>query len=137
MLRGKTLDEIVTGWSNELEERTRDFSEVAGDVREWDRVLRENGEQVSRLSLDLRAIYSIDAYFSQISQLYNSVLPLSPLQTQITSSLDYIEGQQKELSDVLDSYEKEIGDLVDQSATGAGWRGGNGAGGAEREREKA
>ena len=74
---------------------------------------------------------------SQISQLYNSVLPLSPLQTQITSSLDYIESQQKELSDVLDSYEKEIGDLVDQSATGAGWRGGSGAGSAEREREKA
>lgn len=111
------MDEIVNGWSNELEERTRDFADVAGDVREWDRVLRDNGEQ--------------------ISQLYNSVLPLSPLQTQITSSLDYIESQQKELSDVLDSYEKEIGDLVDQSATGAGWRGGSGAGSAEREREKA
>lgn len=111
------MDEIVTGWSNELEERTREFGDVAADVREWDRVLRDNGEQ--------------------ISQLYNSVLPLSPLQTQITSSLDYIESQQKELSDVLDNYEKEIGDLVDQSATGAGWRGGSGAGGAEREREKA
>lgn len=46
MLKGKTLEEIVNNWSNELEERTRDFSEIAGEVREWDRVLRENGEQV-------------------------------------------------------------------------------------------
>lgn len=51
MLRGKTLDEIVSGWSNELEERTRDFADVAGDVREWDRVLRENGEQVNNKTL--------------------------------------------------------------------------------------
>ena len=42
------MDEIVSGWSNELEERTRDFADVAGDVREWDRVLRENGEQVKK-----------------------------------------------------------------------------------------
>lgn len=47
MLRGKTLEEIVNSWSSELEERTRDFTDIAGEVREWDRVLRENGEQVS------------------------------------------------------------------------------------------
>ena len=47
MLRGKTLEEIVNSWSTELEERTRDFSDIAGEVREWDRVLRENGEQVN------------------------------------------------------------------------------------------
>ena len=46
MLRGKTLDEIVNAWSVELDERARDFVDVAGEVREWDRVLRENGEQV-------------------------------------------------------------------------------------------
>ena len=47
-LRGKSLDEIVNTWSGELEERTRDFVEIAGEVREWDRVLRKNGEQVRR-----------------------------------------------------------------------------------------
>lgn len=46
LLRGKTLDEIVNAWSVELDERARDFVDVAGEVREWDRVLRENGEQV-------------------------------------------------------------------------------------------
>lgn len=46
MLRGKTLEEIVNSWSGELEERTRDFTDIAGEVREWDRVLRENGEKV-------------------------------------------------------------------------------------------
>lgn len=51
MLRGKTLEDIVNSWSAELEERTRDFSEIAGEVREWDTVLRSNGEQVRGDSL--------------------------------------------------------------------------------------
>lgn len=71
----------------------------------------------------------------QISALYASVLPLSPLQTQISSSLDYVENQQKELSAILDSYESQIDDLVDQSTASAGWRGNSGQ--AEKEREKA
>lgn len=80
---------------------------------------------------------------AQISALYQSVLPLSPLQSGITSSLDYIESQQSELSSVLDAYEAQIGDLVDQSAVGAGafarsqGGGGGGAGGADKEREQA
>lgn len=53
MLAGKSLDEIVNHWSGELEERTRDFAHIAGEVREWDRLLRDNGEQVRpSLSLD-------------------------------------------------------------------------------------
>lgn len=71
----------------------------------------------------------------QISNLYKSVLPLSPLQGQISSSLDYVESQQKDLSDILDSYEAQVGELVDQSTTSAGWRGNSGQ--AEKEREKA
>lgn len=107
-----------------MDERARDFVDVAGEVREWDRVLRENGEQISKL--------------------YNAVLPLSPLQTTITSSLDYIESQQADLSSILDSYESQISDLVDLSAmssSGLGRSvGGAGAGGgsaAEKERERA
>ena len=53
-LRGKSLDEIVNTWSGELEERTKDFGELASEVREWDNVLRKNGDQVSViLSFDL------------------------------------------------------------------------------------
>lgn len=48
MLKGKTLEEIVNAWSGELEARTREFMSVAGEVREWDAVLRENAEQVRR-----------------------------------------------------------------------------------------
>lgn len=115
MLRGKTLEEIVNNWSAELDERTREFGDLAGEVREWDRVLRQNGEK--------------------ISELYTSVLPLSSMQGQISSSLDYIEAQQKDLSAILDNYEAQVGDLVEKSATTAGWRGN--AGQAEKEREKA
>lgn len=42
------MEEIVNNWSAELEERTKDFMDISGEVREWDRVLRENGEQVCR-----------------------------------------------------------------------------------------
>lgn len=83
------------------------------------------------------------AGFVQISELYSQLLPLAPLQTQITSSLDSVEAQQKDLSDVLDSYESQMDGLVDQSAGGASagggagaWRGAD-AGRAEKEREKA
>ena len=67
--------------------------------------------------------------------MYTSLLPLSPLQGQISSSLDYVENQQKDLSSILDSYEEQIGGLVEQSGTSNGWRGNSGL--AEKEREKA
>lgn len=60
---------------------------------------------------------------------------MSPLQDKIISSLDYVEGQQKDLSAILDSYEAQIEGLVDQSTASAGWRGNSGQ--AEKEREKA
>ena len=62
-------------------------------------------------------------------------MPLSPLQGQINTVLDYIEAQQKDMSAILDNYEAQVGDLVEKSATSAGWRGN--AGHAEKEREKA
>lgn len=67
------------------------------------------------------------------------MLPLSPLQTTITSSLDYIEAQQVDLAAVLDSYESQITDLVDQSAVTSSGLGRSVGGGsaAEKERERA
>lgn len=74
------------------------------------------------------------------------MLPLSPLQSSVTSSLDYIEAQQAELASVLDAYEAQLPDLVDQSALGAnassrgpgaGAGAGAGGGSAEKEREGA
>ena len=49
LLRGKTMDDIVNSWSRELDTQVGEFKRQAGEVREWDRVLIENGKQV-RLS---------------------------------------------------------------------------------------
>lgn len=46
LLRGKTMDDIVNTWSRELEAQVGEFRRQAGEVREWDRVLIENGKQV-------------------------------------------------------------------------------------------
>lgn len=51
------------------------------------------------------------------------------MQNQITSSLDYVETQQKELSQILDSYEKSVGDMTTSINPHMG-------GGADAERDK-
>jgi nuclear pore complex protein Nup62 len=48
LLRGKTMDDIVNTWSRELDTQVGEFRRQAGEVREWDRVLIENGKQVRR-----------------------------------------------------------------------------------------
>ncbi|KAL8279897.1 hypothetical protein RQP46_007747 [Phenoliferia psychrophenolica] len=115
MLKGKTLEEIVNKWSTELEDRKGDFELIAGEVRQWDTTLRQNGEKISAL--------------------YTSVLPLPELQRNISGQLDYVESHQKELSERLDAYEAQIDGLVEQTSTSSGWRGNSGN--AEKEREKA
>jgi nuclear pore complex protein Nup62 len=47
MLKGKTMEEIVNRWSSDLETQTREFTRIAGEVSVWDRMLVENGAQVS------------------------------------------------------------------------------------------
>lgn len=51
MLRGKTLEEIVTRWSTELESNVREFNKFAAEVAVWDRALIENGNNVNMLLL--------------------------------------------------------------------------------------
>lgn len=46
MLRGKTVEDIVSRWTNELEMQTREFSQFASEVAVWDRTLIENGNYV-------------------------------------------------------------------------------------------
>jgi nuclear pore complex protein Nup62 len=64
---------------------------------------------------------------------------LAPIQTSIDHSLDYVEGQQRELESVLDKYEAEVAEILGepvplemqyQRGLGVG-------GGADAEREKA
>lgn len=47
-LAGKKLEDIVNGWSAELDERTKEFAMVAAEVKAWDAVLVENGDKVRR-----------------------------------------------------------------------------------------
>jgi nuclear pore complex protein Nup62 len=47
LLRGKTLEDIVDTWSKDLDAQTKEFERQAGEVREWDKVLVRNGNQVS------------------------------------------------------------------------------------------
>jgi nuclear pore complex protein Nup62 len=47
VLRGKTVDEIVTKWATELDGHVRDFNSYAGEVAAWDRALIQNGNNVS------------------------------------------------------------------------------------------
>ncbi|KAG5219911.1 FG-nucleoporin nsp [Salix suchowensis] len=86
MLRGKTIEEIVNRWSNELETHVRDFNRFAGEIAVWDRALIENGKSPR---------YAVEREQNEIDQ-----------------SLDHIEQQQKDLSSTLDSYEKAMQDIL-------------------------
>ncbi|KAJ3728979.1 Nsp1-like C-terminal region-domain-containing protein [Lentinula guzmanii] len=86
MLRGKTIEEIVNKWSNELETHVKEFNKYAAEVSVWDRALIEN-------SNSLAAIYS-------------HVLAAEREQAEVDQSLDHIEQQQKDLAATLDTYEK-------------------------------
>ncbi|KAJ3752203.1 Nsp1-like C-terminal region-domain-containing protein [Lentinula raphanica] len=86
MLRGKTIEEIVNKWSNELETHVKEFNKFAAEVSVWDRALIEN-------SNNLAAIYS-------------HVLAAEREQAEVDQSLDHIEQQQKDLAATLDAYEK-------------------------------
>jgi nuclear pore complex protein Nup62 len=50
LLRGKTLEEIFETWTTELNTEVKDFEKQANEVREWDRILVQNGSQVSEVS---------------------------------------------------------------------------------------
>ncbi|GAA96196.1 uncharacterized protein L969DRAFT_91651 [Mixia osmundae IAM 14324] len=107
LLAGMRLEEIVNRWYAELDERTREFSHLAGEVRAWDSVLVQNGENISRL--------------------YTALLATEPTQASIDQSLDYVETQQKELSSILDSYEQNVTEILGEPRAGQ----------SDNEREKA
>ncbi|KAF4574844.1 FG-nucleoporin nsp1 [Pleurotus pulmonarius] len=92
MLRGKTIEEIVNRWSNELETHVRDFNRFAGEIAVWDRALIENGKSLATL--------------------FSHVTAVEREQNEIDQSLDHIEQQQKDLSSTLDSYEKAMQDIL-------------------------
>jgi nuclear pore complex protein Nup62 len=94
--------------------QVKEFGRQAGEVREWDRVLVENGNQISRL--------------------YSQIISAEEANKAVEDSLSYIESQQGELGNLLDGYEAQANEMFD----GAGGRGvGLDFGPADGEREKA
>lgn len=76
---------------------------------------------------------------AQIGQLVTQLQETEPVQTKVDQALDYIEAQQKELSDMLDSYERQV-DQEYQGGLGSMHAGGDvrgGGVGADQQREKA
>jgi nuclear pore complex protein Nup62 len=64
VLKGKTLEEIMTRWTGELDGHARDFSTIAAEIAHWDRELQENGQQVKFNFLGYFLFYS--AFFLEI-----------------------------------------------------------------------
>jgi nuclear pore complex protein Nup62 len=124
LLKGMTLEDIVNRWSSELDERVREFTHLAGEVKAWDSVLLSNGDEISKL--------------------YNGLQALDPITHTVNESLDYVENQQKEMEAVLDAYESQLDELLSgrQGSSSALTLGGSGGGSsapsnANSEREKA
>lgn len=66
----------------------KEFERQAGEVREWDRVLVRNGQQIATL--------------------HQQVLDAQQTQAGVEKALDYFETQQKSLDQLLSHYEREI-----------------------------
>ncbi|KAH9815188.1 Nsp1-like C-terminal region-domain-containing protein [Melampsora americana] len=88
LLRGKTMEDLVSRWTAELNERTADFKHMADEIAAWDQVLIQNGDQISNL--------------------YSELQRIEPIQTSIDQTLDHVETQQAELSAALDDYERQL-----------------------------
>lgn len=121
LLKGKTLEDIVNGWSSSLDERVREFTNLAAEVKAWDSVLIQNGDEISKL--------------------YNSLQALDPVSNTISESLDYVESQQKEMSNVLDGYEAQLDEMLagraQQQQQQHGILGSSSSSSANSERERA
>jgi nuclear pore complex protein Nup62 len=113
-----TLEDIVNRWSTDLDDRVREFTNLAQEVKEWDSILLSNGEDIRKLLDELQA--------------------LDPISNTINGSLDYVEQEQQALAGYMDQYEAQIDELL---AGRSGGQSGSGmsshtSGGANSEREK-
>ncbi|WFD28426.1 FG-nucleoporin nsp1 [Malassezia nana] len=95
LLRGKSMEDIVKMWQDELDASIKEFSLQAGEVAAWDRVLLKGADEISKL-------------VTQVSQ-------AEERHAGIEQTLDYVEQQQTELNALLDAYEAQRKDLL-QSA---------------------
>lgn len=109
-LKNKSMDEILTRWATDLSKHQKEFQKQATQVAEWDRLLVENADKISKL----------------VNKTFQAERDASEVEKQLSS----VESQQDELEQWLDKYDKEADDLIAK----------NGLGGeitaADRERER-
>ncbi|KAF8759560.1 Nsp1-like C-terminal region [Rhizoctonia solani] len=97
-LRGKSVEEIVNKWQEELETQTKVFKRTAQEIEVWDRALIENSVQISNL--------------------YSAVQAAEAAQQGIDGTLENIEEQQKSVAAALDGYEQEMKKIYGSDSLG-------------------
>ena len=80
--------------------QVKEFERQCGEVREWDRVLVRNGQQVCP--------EHSTPYLTQITTIHRQALELQQTSSSIDQALDYFESQNKSLDSLLTHYEREI-----------------------------
>ncbi|KKY19815.1 putative nucleoporin nsp1-like protein [Diplodia seriata] len=105
------MDEIITRWATDLSKYQKSFQSQAKQVAEWDRMLVENSDKISKL----------------YSKTFQARKDTEEVERQLTA----VESDQAELSRWLDNYEKEVDDLMDKMVGGQ-----DGLQGPDQERER-
>lgn len=91
-IKNKTLEDLITKWTNQLTTATSTFEKYAKDINTWDSILVSSGEK--------------------LTQLYNDAALVEQTQQKIDQNLTYIEGQQDELEALLDGYNAQAESLL-------------------------